>query len=56
MILSNKNCRVTVFWLGLATDGDLGPADPVQRICREWVQKLGFDGETTCVEIGDDQA
>ena len=23
-------CRVTVFWLGLVTDGDLGPADPVQ--------------------------
>ena len=23
-------CRVTVFWLGLATNGDLGPTDPVQ--------------------------
>ena len=23
-------CRVTVFWLGLVTDGNLGPADPVQ--------------------------
>ena len=33
---------------------DLGPADPLQRICREWVQKLGFDGATTCVEVGDD--
>ena len=49
-------CKVTVFWLGLLTDGDLGTADPVQWICREWVQKLGSDGATTCVEIGDDQA
>ena len=45
-----------VFWLGPATDGDLGPANPLQRICKEWVQKLGSDGATACVEIGDDQA
>ena len=37
----NNQCRVTVFWLGPATDGDLGPADSVQWICKEWVQKLG---------------
>ena len=23
-------CRVTVFWLGPATNGDLGPTEPVQ--------------------------
>ena len=49
-------CRVTVFWLGPATDGDLGLADPVQWIFREQVPKLGSDGVTACVEIGDDQA
>ena len=49
-------CRVTVFWLGLATNGDLGPTDPIQWICREWVQNLDSDGATACVEIGDDQA
>ena len=49
-------CRVMVFWLGPATDGDLGPTNPLQWICREWVQKLGSDGATACVEIGDDQA
>ena len=31
------NCRVTVF----------GPS-PLQWICREWVQKLGYDKATTC--------
>ena len=30
-------CKVTVF----------GPS-PLQRICREWVQKLGSDEATTC--------
>ena len=49
-------CRVTVFWLGPVTDGDLGPANPLQWICRDWVQKLGSDGATACVEIRDDQA
>ena len=45
-----------VFWLGPATDGDLGLTNLAQWICREWVQKLGSDGATICVEIGDDQA
>ena len=47
--------RVTVFWLGPVTNGDLGPTDPLQRICREWIQKLGFDGATACAKVGDDQ-
>ena len=34
---------------------DLGPVDPLQRILREWVQKLGSDGAMACVEAGDDQ-
>ena len=56
MDLHIQYCRVTVFWLGPATDRDPGPADPVQWIYREWVQKLGSDGATACVKIGDDQA
>ena len=34
---------------------DLGPADPFQWICREWVQKLGFDGAKACLGMDDDQ-
>ena len=38
------------------SDGrDLGPADPLQWICKEWVQKLGSDGATACLGMGDDQ-
>ena len=33
----------------------LGPADPLQWICREWVQKLGSDGAMTYLGTGDDQ-
>ena len=33
---------------------DLGPADPLQRICREWVQELGFDETTVNAEVRDD--
>ena len=34
---------------------DLGSADPLQRICRERVQELGFDETTVNVEGGDDR-
>ena len=34
---------------------DLGQADPLQWICREWVQELGFDETTVNVEGGDDR-
>ena len=34
---------------------DLGPADPLQWICREWVQELGFDETTINVEVRDDR-
>ena len=33
---------------------DLGQANPLQWICREWVQELGFDETTIDVEGGDD--
>ena len=33
---------------------DLGQADPLQWICRKWVQELGFDETTVDVEGGDD--
>ena len=39
-------CRVAIFGLGPMDGWDPGPADPLQWICREWVQGLGFD-ETT---------
>ena len=39
--IDGANCRVMLFSLGPATDGDLGPAT---------------DGATTCVKIRDDQA
>ena len=42
------------FQTGPSGGRDLGPADPLQRICREWVQKLGFDGATACAEARDD--
>ena len=32
---------------------DLGQADPLQWICKERVQELGFDETTACVESGD---
>ena len=32
---------------------DLGAADPLQWICREWVQELGFDGATVNAEVRD---
>ena len=34
---------------------DLGPANPLQWICREWVQELGFDETTVDAEVRDDQ-
>ena len=34
---------------------DLGQADPLQWICREWVQELGFDETTVNVKGGDDR-
>ena len=34
---------------------DLGPADPLQWICREWVQELGFDETTVNAEAGNDR-
>ena len=34
---------------------DLGPADPLQWICREWIQELGFDGATVNAEVRDDR-
>ena len=34
---------------------NLGQANPLQWICREWVQKLGFDETTVDVESEDDQ-
>ena len=34
---------------------DLSPTDPLQWICRKWVQKLGFDGATVCSEVMDDR-
>ena len=43
------------FQTGPSGRGDLGPADPLQRICRERVQKLGFDGATACARVGVDQ-
>ena len=50
-------CRVHVFqaWLGPMDWWDLGQADPLQWICREWVQELGFDETTVDVEGGDDR-
>ena len=34
---------------------DLGPADPLQWICKEWVQELGFDETTINAEAGNDR-
>ena len=34
---------------------DLGLADPLQQICREWVQELGFDEATVNAEVRDDR-
>ena len=34
---------------------DLGPADPLQWICREWVQELGFDEITINAKVRDDR-
>ena len=34
---------------------DLGPTDPLQWICREWVHELGFDETTVNVEVRDDR-
>ena len=34
---------------------NLGPADPLQWICREWVQKLGFDEIMVNAEVRDDR-
>ena len=34
---------------------DLGLADPLQQICREWVQELGFDKATVNAEVRDDR-
>ena len=34
---------------------DLGPADPLQWICREWVQELGFDETTINAKVRDDR-
>ena len=49
-------CRVCVFQarLGPMDRWDLGQANPLQWICREWVQELGFDEPTVDVEGGDD--
>ena len=43
------------FQTGPSGGRDLGPTDPLQRICREQVQKLGFDGATACAGVGVDQ-
>ena len=34
---------------------DLGPANLLQWICREWVQELGFDETMVNAEAGDNQ-
>ena len=34
---------------------DPGPMDPLQWICREWVQGLGFVETTVNADVGDDQ-
>ena len=34
---------------------DPGPTDPLQWICKEWVQRLGFDETTINAEVGDDR-
>ena len=34
---------------------DLGSADPLQWICRKWVQELGFDEATVNAEVRDDR-
>ena len=47
--------RSTFFMLGPMDRWDLGPADPLQWICKEWVQELGFDETTIDVEGGDDR-
>ena len=46
--------RSTFFMLGPMDRWDLGPADPLQWICKEWVQELSFDETTVNVEGGDD--
>ena len=43
------------FRTGPSGGRDLGPADLLQQICKEWVQKLGFNGATAYAEAGDDQ-
>ena len=43
------------FRIGPSDGRDLGPADPLQGICRKWVQKLGSNGATACLGMGDDQ-
>ena len=50
-------CRVRVFQAGLGPMDrwDLGQANPLQWICREWVQELSFDETTVDVEGGDDR-
>ena len=51
------NCRVHVFQTGLdpMDRWDLGQANLLQWICREWVQELGFNETTVDVEGGDDR-
>ena len=50
-------CRVRVFQAGLGPMDrwDLGQANPLQWICREWVQELGFDETTVDVDGEDDR-
>ena len=48
-------CRVVIFRLGPIDGWDLGPADPLQWICREWVQGLEFDETTINVGVGDNR-
>ena len=42
-VISSTYCRVLIFGLDPESEWDLGPADPVQWICKEWVKEQGFN-------------
>ena len=52
-IYSYVGSNVFLVRLGPMDKWDLGQADPLQWICREQIQELGFDETTACLESGD---
>ena len=40
---NDANCKASIWFLELKGLKDLGPKNPMQWICREWIRKLGFN-------------